>query len=135
MARQPKGHDLNPKRDKRGLLPTQAVIVDNILDIGPRAAVELAYPDSPNLNVSRAISVPAVAEAISKAATRRGLTLNSGLDAIKESLSDPKDRLRAGELTVKIHGGLKDSGPVVAVPVSKEQFIDLCRTFWTTKPA
>ncbi len=143
----------NPKRDKRGLTEPQAVFADNVLEHGKEVAAEMAYPDadpeSHRKLASENLKHPVVLSTISELADRKGLTKDSCVETIKDGLKatklygkegieheDHTARLRAAELGLKLHGQLKeDRGVILPVPVSKEQYMELCKTFWNTKPA
>ena len=131
----------NPKLNKDGLTKKQAIFVENALEVGKDKAAEMAYPDatprSQGLIADENLRNPTVLLSLGEKAERRGLSLNSGIDAIKKGLDEenPQAYLKAAELTLKIHGHLQDNKVAIPIPVSKEQYLELCRTFWTTKPA
>lgn len=130
----------NPHTDKRGLTEQKAIFADNVLRVGKDAAAAMAYPDATDKSqgeiASRNMSDPVILHSISKLADLRGVKREDCLDAIKKGLSEanPKAYLHAAELGLKIHKEIGDTKTVVAVPVSKEQFLELCGQFWATKP-
>lgn len=131
----------NPKRDKRGLTEPQAVFADNVLKVGKDEAGAMAYPDatlkSQGELASQNMNNPIILHSISKLADLHGVKREDCLDAIKKGLNNdnPKAYLHAAELGLKIHKEIGDTKTVVAVPVSKEQFLELCGAFWKSKPA
>lgn len=148
---EPKGHRLNPARDKRGLTEPQAVFADNVIPLGIQAASELAHPDaspeSQRVMAYQDLSHPLVSSTISDIAESKGLTKQNCVEAIKNGLAatkpygkegiehdDHPSRLKAAELGLKLHGYLRDSAIAIPVPVTKEQYVDLCRAFWGSKP-
>lgn len=142
----------NPKKDKNGLTPKQALFVEKAVEVGHVEAGRIAYPDaSPKdaqVIASQNMQNPELVHNISVLANRKGLTQDACVETIKESLTatklygkegiehaDAPARLRAAELGLKLHGQLKeDRGVILPVPVSKEQYMELCKTFWNTKP-
>lgn len=130
----------NSKTDKRGLKEQRAIFADNVLRVGKDEAAAMAYPDatpkSQGEMASRNMNDPVILHSISKLADLRGVKREDCLDAIKKGLSEdnPKAYLHAAELGLKIHKEIGDTKTVVAVPVSKEQFLELCGAFWKSKP-
>lgn len=149
-----KDYTLNPKKDKRGLTPQEAVFADNILEVGKEAAAALAYPlatpESQRVIAAQKMEKPEVLSSISRLANAKGLTKDACLGAITEGLSavkktwnkqgdeieydDTPSRLKAAELGLKVHGELKNTEASGTVPITKDLFIELCQTFWGTKP-
>lgn len=130
----------NPKRDKRGLTKAQAIFADNVPLVGRPEAAAMAYPDAtPESQKSLAcenMAKPEVVLSIGKIADRIGLTRQSCAETIRKGLDarDGKTALRAAELGLKLHGELRDNTVAIPIPVTKEQYADLCRAFWTSKP-
>lgn len=135
----PKDYDVNPKRDKRGLTKPQQVFVENVLEIGPVEAAKKAYPTvtdkSAGEMASRNMRNPAIVSSISAMADARGVKREDCLDAIARGLKEdnPKAYLTAAKLGLEVHKEL-GGNTILPVPVTKEQYIELCRTFWTEKP-
>lgn len=147
----PEGYSVNPKRDKRGLTKPQQVFADNVLEVGKDQAAAMAYPDADEEShrklASENLKHPEVLHSIGKLANEKGLTKISCVEAIKEGLSatrlfgkegiehaDHSARLKAAEMGLKLHGELREDRTILPIPVTKEQYQDLCRTFWTEKP-
>ena len=148
---EPNGYTRDPKKDKRGLTPQQSVFADNVPVVGKEVAAEIAYPDttetSKKIIRNRNMRNPLVAKAISKIADEHGLTRSKCVETICDGLSatklagkdaieydDHASRLRAAELGLKLHGELREDRTILPIPVNKEQYIELCKTFWGTKP-
>lgn len=150
----PKGYTVNPKRDKRGLTKPQQVFADNILEVGKEKAAEMAYPDaspeSQRVIAHQNLEKIEVLSSISTLANKKGLTKDLCLEAIKNGLTSTKktwnkmgdeieyddnsSRLKAAELGLRVHGELRNDRTILPVPVTKEQYQDLCREFWGSKP-
>lgn len=131
----------NPKKDKRGLTPQEAVFADNVLEVGKEAAAAMAYPDatreSQGVMASRNLSKPDIVLSISKELDRQGVKDETLCQAIKRGLDEesPKAYLKAAEIGFKLKGHLKTEKEGGVVPITKDLFVELCSVFWGTKPA
>ncbi len=122
-------YTVNPKKDKDGLTPKQAKFVEAALEVGPKEAAKIAYPDaspdSQRVLGYKAMSNPAVLLSLSEKADSLGLHVEDGIAAVKRGLEaetmyygkdgevyrnpNTAGQLKAAELTFKIHGELKES--------------------------
>ena len=147
----PKGYDVNPARDKDGLTAKQKEFADKTLEIGALEASKEVYPDSTpesqRVMAAQNMKHPAIVPYISRLADEKGLTKDACVEAIRDGLKatklygkegieheDGRARLRAAELGLKLHGELRDDKTILPVPVTKDQYQELCREFWGTKP-
>ena len=133
---------MNPKKDKEGLTPKQAKFVEAALEVGPQEAAKIAYPDAKpetqRVQAYENMKNPVVLLSLSKRADSLGLRLEDGIEAVKDGLKATKlfgkdavehedhgARLKAAELTFKIHGELKESSTTInfLTPESFDLFI------------
>lgn len=150
----PKGYDRNPSKDKRGLTRQEAVFADSVLEVGVKEAAAMAYPDatpeSQRVIAAQKLDKPEVLSSISRIANQKGLTRDACVEAIKDGLTavkkiwnkqgdeieydDTPSRLKAAELGLKVHGELREDRTILPVPVTKDQYRELCREFWNNAP-
>lgn len=121
------------------------------MDLGPEKAAAKAYPlatpESQERIAREKMSNPEILLSLSKEAELIGLRKRDCIETIKEGLKatklygkesvehpDHSSRLHAAEMGIKIHGGLLNDRTILPIPVTKEQYNELCMTFWGTKP-
>lgn len=135
----PKGYDVNPKRDKDGLTAHQKKAADTILELGKEAGAKEVWPDQvrPDKSADKLLGLPAVSSYMSRVLDEKGATREVCAENIVEKIKgdSPKASLAATEMALEIHGELnKSKGMVLPVPVTKDQYQELCRTFWDNAP-
>ena len=135
----PKGYDVNPKRDKDGLTAKQKEFADKALEVGPSQAAREIWPDqvNPAANATKMAKVEAVSSYMSRMLDAKGATRDKCAENIAEKIKSRNDKssLAATEMALEIHGEMnKSKGMVLTVPVTKDQYQELCREFWGSKP-
>lgn len=117
--------------NEAGLTPKQAIFEENVLSVGPVGAAKIAYPKaswrSQQVIANYNMKNKAIISSLSERANRMGLTLETGLAAVKKGLEheEPRAYLKAAELCFKIHGELQESAPTNIALFTPELFEQL----------
>lgn len=135
----PKGYDVNPARDKDGLTAKQKEFADKALEVGPSQAAREIWPDqvNPAANATKMSKIEVVSSYMSRMLDEKGATRDKCAENIAEKIKSDNDKasLAATEMALEIHGEInKTKGMVLPVPVTKEQYQELCQAFWANAP-
>lgn len=134
-----KGYDINPSKDRDGLTAHQKNAADKILELGKEAGAREVWPDQvrPDKSADKLLNLPAVSSYMSRKLDEKGATRDLCAQNIAEKIKgdNSKASLAATEMALEIHGEInKSKGMVLPIPVTKEQYPELCREFWERKP-
>lgn len=129
----------NPRRDKDGLLPSQKKFADLYMATGDKkAAAKEVWPDAitPELSANKTLKNEAVQSYMGKLLNTHGASREDCAENIgaKMKSRNEKASLEATRIALEIHGELKKDKTILPIPVNKEQYQELCREFWRTKP-
>ena len=135
----PKGWEVNPKRDKTGLTPKEKEFAEKAMTMPQGQAArevfpEIAYPDS---KASKLMKKEQVSSYMSSLLDEKGATRNKCAENIFKKIEGRNDKasLEATRMALEIHGELKKDKTILPVPVTKEQYQELCQEFWKSKPS
>lgn len=135
----PEGYSVNPRRDKNGLTAKQKEFAEKALTMPQGQAAREVFPDhvQPDATASKLMKNEKVSSYMSHLLNEKGASRDTCAKNIADKIKSRDDRssLKATEMALEIHGELNRKSESSAVPITKELFIDLCATFWGTKPA